>query len=63
MKMLGRRIVRKNAEGPFSLGQGAGARGGPRRRRTMVTMPMMPLMPMEASAVGSPKALYLLRGA
>lgn len=41
MKMLGTRIVRKNAKGPFSLGQGAGAQGGPRRRRTMVTMPMV----------------------
>lgn len=35
------RIARKNAKGPFSLGQGTGARGGPRRRRTMVSMPMV----------------------
>lgn len=41
MKMLGKRIVRKSAKGPFSLGQGAGARGDPRRRRTMVIMPMV----------------------
>lgn len=41
MKMLGTKIVKKNAKGPFSLGQGAGAQGGPRRRRTMVTIPMV----------------------
>lgn len=37
MKIWGTRTVRRNEKGPFSLGPGPGALGGPRRRRTTVT--------------------------